>query len=326
MSWRKRVGGKNPWQASDDPWRSTTASSGDEHTGAHYVPSSAALIFEQMVCRIGKAFRLANTDLYRLECHEYDAEVAEVAQLLRGCGKRWKPHLSKSKDADTLLDLLAMLALPPSAAAAAAAEAERVRALEEEAFAATAAEAERSRAVEEALATTEAAEAELFRVIGEEALAAAAIEAEGFRVDEEALAATEAAEAERFRLVEEAHAATAAEAERFRLEEEASAATAAEAERFRAVEEALAATDRGIMLRKEEAAARYAKCPSGTGHTMIKGAYGKRYHNDKNCYEGWCDICKVNTWAVDFATCKKCEHAICSRCLSRMPKLNATLS
>ena len=72
------------------------------------------MIFEQMVCRIGKAFRLANADLFRLECHEYDAEIAEVAQLLRGCGKRWTPHQNNSKDAEVLLDLLAMLALPPT--------------------------------------------------------------------------------------------------------------------------------------------------------------------------------------------------------------------
>ena len=88
MSRWKRVGVKYPWHAGDDARKLTTVSSSDENKATHYVPSSAALIFEQMVCRIGKAFRLANADLFRLECHEYDAEIAEVAQLLRGSGKR----------------------------------------------------------------------------------------------------------------------------------------------------------------------------------------------------------------------------------------------
>jgi hypothetical protein len=112
MSWRKRVGVKDPWHAGDDPWKSTTASSSDKNKATHYVSSSAALIFEQMVCRIGTAFRLDNADLFLLECHEYDAEIVQVAQLLRACGKRWKPNQNNSKDAEVLLDLLAMLALP----------------------------------------------------------------------------------------------------------------------------------------------------------------------------------------------------------------------
>jgi len=112
MTWRKRAGVKDPWHAGDDPWKSTTASSGDESKVTHYAPCSGELIFQQMICRIGKAFRLANADLYRLQCHDYDEEINEVAQLLHGCGKRWKPYQSKSKDADSLLDLLAILALP----------------------------------------------------------------------------------------------------------------------------------------------------------------------------------------------------------------------
>ena len=59
------MGIKDPWHAGDDPWKSTTASFGDENKVTHYVPGSAALIFEQMACRIGKAFRLANADLFR---------------------------------------------------------------------------------------------------------------------------------------------------------------------------------------------------------------------------------------------------------------------
>jgi hypothetical protein len=98
----------------------TTASSGEEPR-AFFAPCSATLVFEQLVGRVGKAFRLANADLFRMECHDYAAEMAELAALLRGFGRRVKPHLHKSKDSDALLDLLAMLALPRGAPLGAAA-------------------------------------------------------------------------------------------------------------------------------------------------------------------------------------------------------------
>ena len=46
-------------------------------------------------------------------CHEYDAEVAQVAHLLQGLGKILKPNLHQTRETDALLDLLAMLALAP---------------------------------------------------------------------------------------------------------------------------------------------------------------------------------------------------------------------
>ena len=112
MSWRSRSSRKDPWHsgAASDPWQPTTASSCDEQPPAHFAPSSPALVFEQLVCRIGKAFRLANADLFKAECEDYEDEIAMVADLLRKLGKRLKPHLHKSKEGESLMELLALLA------------------------------------------------------------------------------------------------------------------------------------------------------------------------------------------------------------------------
>jgi hypothetical protein len=123
MSLRYRP--KDPWHHGADPWRASTSTlptaSPVEEPRAFFAPSSATLVFEQLVGRVGKAFRLANADLFRMECHDYAVEVAELAALLRGFGRRVKPHLHKTKDSDALLDLLAMLALPRGAPLEAAA-------------------------------------------------------------------------------------------------------------------------------------------------------------------------------------------------------------
>jgi len=73
---------------------------------------SAAAVVEQMASRIGRAFRLANKDLYRMECLLFDDVIAEVAALLQQLGRRLRPHLGKGPETDQLLDLLALLALP----------------------------------------------------------------------------------------------------------------------------------------------------------------------------------------------------------------------
>ena len=97
--------------------------------GHNYVPQTAHEIIEKMACRIGRAFRLANTDLYRIDCKGFDAEIVDVANVLSKLGRKLRPHLGKSQEATHLLDLLATLAIsqPGAASAVSAMEAQSTR-------------------------------------------------------------------------------------------------------------------------------------------------------------------------------------------------------
>mmetsp|Transcript_82609 Transcript_82609/g.266418 ORF Transcript_82609/g.266418 Transcript_82609/m.266418 type:complete len:597 (-) Transcript_82609:70-1860(-) len=113
-SWRasasaRIAGRRDHWHQGGGAWSS---SSGTDNASGVFVPESAAAVLEQMASRIGRAFRLANKDLYRMECSLYDDVIAEVAALLQQLGRRLRPHLGKSPETDQLLDLLALLALP----------------------------------------------------------------------------------------------------------------------------------------------------------------------------------------------------------------------
>ena len=111
---RDRCGsaGGDPWHVSGDPWMSTTASSGGEEMHkTNYSPHSAHEIVEKMACRVGRAFRLANADLYRIDCTEFNSEISGLADVLGQLGRKIRPHLGKSQEAVHLLDLLATLAI-----------------------------------------------------------------------------------------------------------------------------------------------------------------------------------------------------------------------
>lgn len=106
-------GGADPWQRSGDPWLSANASLGLEAVRQPaFLPQASSEVFEKFVCRIGRAFRLANADLYRLGSSDFVNEVSEVASLLSRFGSKIKPHLGPSPESAHLLDLLALLALP----------------------------------------------------------------------------------------------------------------------------------------------------------------------------------------------------------------------
>ena len=97
---------------SADPWMfSAVSSAGEDVKKDNFVPNSANDIIEKMACRIGRAFRLTNADLYRVDCTEFNSEIADLAIILGKLGRKIRPHLGKSQEASHLLDLLAMLAI-----------------------------------------------------------------------------------------------------------------------------------------------------------------------------------------------------------------------
>ncbi len=88
-SWRAsatgcEAGRSDPWVLGRDPW-SSSGPDKKELVGvpAVFVPESAGAVIEQMAARIGRAFRLASKDLYRIESDLFDDVIADVAALLQ---------------------------------------------------------------------------------------------------------------------------------------------------------------------------------------------------------------------------------------------------